>query len=1022
MKQLILVLFLLPLLVFSQNSDKYDHVDAQYFKAEDLFLKQQFGAAREGFYRFLHTEQGQTPSLLLKASYYEAICALELYHDDALRLLLTFLEDYPESKYRHDIYFRVARQYFNRNQFKNSIEWFDKIPAQEITSEEKAEYYFKVGYAHFKLSHFDQAKNAFFQVKDTDSQYATPATYYYAHLAYTNKQYDEALQHFQRIVNESGFDKIVPNYMIQIYHARGENDRVLDLASKMMKADATENQPELNHIIGDAYFKMGDYDLALPHLLAYAKSSNTSREDDYQIGFALSRTNKCDEAMKFFERVTRKQDELAQAAFYHIGECYLQVDDKLSARSAFQQAAKMSYDEQIQEDALFQTAILSYELNINPFDEAIVYFEQYIEKYPTSYRRRTVFEYLVNVYMSTKNYDKAMQSIEKLDPPSTRMKTAYQFLAYNKGIESYTNQDFDEAIASLELVSKYPMDYQLVADSRYWIADSRFQMQQWASAISAFQYFISNSKDASAFLKAEAHYNLGYSLYHAGRRMEAATEFKNYINLATYQSAKKIADAQLRIADCYYVESGIDKALLYESIAFYQRAIDAKQGNEDRALYYQARAYGFTNQGDKQVLALNKLMNEYAKSPYMTKSIFAAGIVRRNQGNYAQSNQFFERILNEFPNNSLVKDALYELGVNHFRLKNYKQAETYLDRLLKDFGRDDKICKYAASQLTEVYKATNSTSKIGQLASRYPCAGITANFQDSIAFDAAYDAYLDSNYQQAVLRFEEYLVAYPNALQKDRANFLMAQSYFNLNDKAKAHGYYKKVIDSYATMYHEIALIRVANYDYDNKNYAEAITNYARLTNIAANPSRKFGAELGLMRCHFLLENWTASLQSAEFVKNSGLAQTAERVEAYFCKGISYRKNNQLDDALPELTFVVKNASNQLAAQAKYTIAEIYYIKGDHAASEKHVRELLKMKPSYDFWNAKALLIQARNFIAKSDLLNAENIVNDIIRNYTNPNDSVLDEALSIQQEIEDLRNQPREIQERNDNFIEIKN
>jgi hypothetical protein len=55
-------------------------------------------------------------------------------------------------------------------------------------------------------------------------------------------------------------------------------------------------------------------------------------------------------------------------------------------------------------------------------------------------------------------------------------------------------------------------------------------------------------------------------------------------------------------------------------------------------------------------------------------------------------------------------------------------------------------------------------------------------------------------------------------------------------------------------------------------------------------------------------------------------------------------------------------------------------------------------------------------------LLNAENIVNDIIKNYTNPSDGVLDEALAIQQEIEGLRNKPRETQERNDNFIDIKN
>jgi TolA-binding protein len=322
--------------------------------------------------------------------------------------------------------------------------------------------------------------------------------------------------------------------------------------------------------------------------------------------------------------------------------------------------------------------------------------------------------------------------------------------------------------------------------------------------------------------------------------------------------------------------------------------------------------------------------------------------------------------------------------------------------------------------LVAVFRAANTTSKIAQLANRYPCAGITADFQDSIAFNAAFDSYLDSNYQQAVVRFKEYLVAHPNGLQKDRANFLIAESYFQMNDIAQAYPYYLKVISGNVAMYHEISLIRAANYEYENQNYAGAIDNYSRLSQIAVNPSRKYGAELGLMRCHFLLENWTASLQSAEFVKNSSLAQTTERTEAYFCKGIAYRRTEKLDDALPELAYVVKNATNQLAAQAKFTIAEINFIKGNYAASESHIRELMKMKPSYDYWTAKALILQTRNFLAKGDLLNAENVINSVINNYAIPNDGVLDEALEVAQEVEAEKNRPRDLEERNNNFIEI--
>lgn len=1016
------LMLLFPVLVFAQNTEKYEHVDALFYKAEDLYLKQQYAAAREGFNRYLRAPEDKSPNFVVKARYYEAICALELYHEDALRLFVLFLEDYPESKYKFDIYFRIARQHFNRKQFRDVIEWMEKIPAQEVRRDEKPEYSFKLGYAYFKRNDFEKAKPHFFDAKDTESQYAAPATYYYAHINYQDGNYETALEHFKRIMDEPGFDKLVPFYIGQIYHAQKEYQKVVDLAPTLIKQGSDKNQAELNQIIGDSYFKLGMYDEAIPFLEAFYNGSNTSREDDYQFAFALMKTGNCTKAVKLFEKVSRKGDALSQAAFYHSGSCYLDLGNILSARAAFEQASKLSFDADIEEDALFQTAILSYELNFNPFDEAIKYFELYIEKYPASLRRRVVFEYLVNVYMSTKNYDKALQSIERLDPPSTRMKSAYQFLAFNKGIEEYTNGNFEEAIKSLELVSKYPMDNDLVARSRYWIADARFQLKQYGSAIPAFRFFLANSNNNTLRdLRAEAYYNLGYALFHTQQYLEAIAEFRKFIELASIDEKRKISDANLRIADAYYVESAKDRSLVFEAIPYYQRVIDARKGMEDRALFFQARCFGFTSQRDKQVAALNQLMNEFQNSPYRAKAIFEAGVVRRNQMNFAQSNTFFERILNEFPKNVLVKDALFELGVNHLRMGNFSTSETYLERLLKDFGKEDKTCKYATSVMVELYQKSGNPTKISQLAQRYPCSGITADYQDSLYFNTAYEFYIDSNFTQAVNKFRDYLTAYPNGLQKDRANFFIAESFFSMNEINKAYPYYVKVINSNSTQYHEISLIRAANFEYENQQYAEAIQNYSRLSQIAANPYRMYGAQLGLMRCHFILENWSASLQAANFVLNSDLAQTTEKMEARFCRGIGLRMTNQFAEAIPDLDFVAKNAKNQMAVQAKFNIAEIYFIQNNTKESEKQIRELLQMRPSYDFWTAKALLLQVRNLMVAKDWFQAEHTLNSVINNYTNQTDGIMNEALEIRQELDALKNAPRDIPEPENRTIEIK-
>ena len=600
------------------------------------------------------------------------------------------------------------------------------------------------------------------------------------------------------------------------------------------------------------------------------------------------------------------------------------------------------------------------------------------------------------------------------------MKTAYQFLAYNKGIESYTNGQYNEAIEAFQLVAKYPMDNDMVAKSRYWIADARFQLKQYASAISAYQFFLSNSNNSSnRALRAEANYNIGYGHFHLEQYAQAIPAFKAYIELAPLDAKRKVSDANLRIADCYYKTSVNNQSASLEAIAYYQRVIDARQGMEDRALYYQARCYGFVTQRDKQVASLNTLMNEYPKSSYVAQSLFEAGIVRRNQGNYAQSNNFFERILNEFPNNVLVKDALLELGTNYLRMNNLSKAEEYYNRLLRDYGKDDKVCRNAASQLIEVYKKANTTDKIAQLQAKYPCAGITSGLQDSVIFDAAYDKYIDSNFTQAISKFQEYLTAYPNGLQKDRANYLIAESYLSLKQMSNAYPYYVKVINGNTIGYHEVALLRAANFEYENQQYADAIQNYGKLVEIASNPYRIYGAQLGLMRCHYLLENWSASLQAANFVNNSNLAQSNEKMEARFCKGIGLKMTGQYNDAIPDLDYVAKNAKNQMAVQARFNIAEIYFLQNDNKRSEEQIRELLKMRPSYDYWTAQAILLQAKNFMKTGDLFQAESALNSVTNNYMNQSDGVLNEAAQIRAELETLKNAPKDVQD-NTRFIEI--
>ncbi|HIB78475.1 MAG TPA: tetratricopeptide repeat protein, partial [Flavobacteriales bacterium] len=243
----------------------------------------------------------------------------------------------------------------------------------------------------------------------------------------------------------------------------------------------------MNHLIGDAFYRTGKYKEAVPYLEKYNKATKTSREEDYRLGFAYYKSGKYNMAIRLFDRVKKEEDSLGQIAYYHIGESLLKLDNQISARSAFEGAAFIDMDPVVQEDALYNYAILSYKLDINPYDEAVEAFEMYLSKYPNSERTEDVYQYLVNVYMSTNNYAKALASLGKIPNKDITLKTAYQLIAFNQGVERFQKANFTGAISSFKLVDKHPIDPALNAQSAYWIADANYRLKRYDLAIQGYK-------------------------------------------------------------------------------------------------------------------------------------------------------------------------------------------------------------------------------------------------------------------------------------------------------------------------------------------------------------------------------------------------------------------------------------------------------------------------------------------------------------------------------------------------------
>lgn len=1013
-KFLIFLAVMCSSMVFSQTSEKYNSDYENFYRAEQLFEKEQFGAARYEFRAFMDGFNKPNDPMYIKAAYYEAISALELYNNDAVTLLQGFNANYPESIYKKAIYFKLGKYYYYKKKYDDALGWFNKLSAQDIEPEEKDEFYFKIGYANFKEKQFEEARNAFYEVKDGDSQYASPALYYYSHIAYQNEKYQLALDGFLKLEEDPKFGKVVPYYIAQIYYLQKKYEEVTEYAAKLVENESIVNEKDINHLIGDAFYRIGKYDEAVPYLQEYNKVTQTTRDEDYRLGYAYFRSGAYDKAIRLFDKVKKIEDSLGQVAYYHIGESLLKLDNMVSARSAFEGAAFIDMDPVIQEDALYNYAILSYKLDINPYDEAVEAFEMYLKNYPDSERKEDVYQYLVNVYMNTNNYEKALSSLDKLPNKDVRLKTAYQLIAFNQGVGRFQNSDYPGAISSFELVKRYPVDQVLSGKALYWTADANYRLNNYDKAIQQYKSFVLSPSTLFPALHQEAQYNVGYAYMKKDDKRKSIEAFRTFVQ-SNPTNKNKEADALMRIADSYYVLRENEQAVKY-----YKQALDLNAGYEDQALFYMGKTYGYMGNTNEKTKHLLDIVNNYKDSKYLQMSIHEIAESYNSTGDLSNALKYYNKIIYDYPASVLVVDSKINVADIYFKQGNYSKAESEYKSILEQFGSQGDVCEKSVRGLIDIYTVQGQPEKVEALVSQYECANFSAIEKEDLYYLPAMKKYGDSSYQEAVVLFEKYLDKFPTGRYNFEVKNYLADAHYTLGNMDQAIEIYRESLKGPDNGFTELAASRVSHYLYNEGRYAEVIPYYEKLELVSSTPEVIFSAKIGLMRSCFLTEKWNqASVYADKVLTNSQINNTI-KLEAYYAKGMSNYHTKNYDAAKVSLVWVIKNTTTVKAAEARYTLADVFFNQEFFDEADDEITALIKQRPAYNYWIAKGLILRSKVLIVQDDLFQSEQNLKSVIDHYPIPDDGILDEANELWNELMQLKDQPKNLTPDTNQIIEI--
>ncbi|MBV9962797.1 MAG: tetratricopeptide repeat protein, partial [Parafilimonas sp.] len=799
------------------------------------------------------------------------------------------------------------------------------------------------------------------------------ANYYYGYIAFSDKNYAQALTSFQIIEKQPTYQPIIPYYISEIYYYRGEKDKALEYAENALQSNNQYYDLQTRELVGHIYFERGNYKKALPYLEKYVSNTQkVSREDLYELSYCYYDAEQYKKAADGFKELGGKQDTIAQNAMYLLGDSYLKLGNKPGARNAFLFCALNSTDKQQKEVSKFNYGKLSVELGYT--DVALTELKNFISTYPNSEYTNEAKELLVNVLSNTNNYEDALNLIQTLPTQSDIVKKAYPKILYGRAVELINDQQIAKADDLLNTLFNIPYNESYITYANFWKGEIGYRNNNYDSAVYYLLAYFKSPASYGEVNAMHAHYTLGYAYLRQEDYDDALKNFEQVTTSVNSNSQALQVDAYLREADCYFMKKQLSKAL-----QMYETVINDQLPSADYALYQKAVIAGANGQYAQKVSLLQSVQNRYPSSTLVADANMEVANTYLANEQYDQAIKPLNGILAS-KNDAFKPQAYLKLGVSYFNLKDNQNALSNFQKLISTYPNSpeaDEAVEYVRDIFIDTQRPDDFVAFMQK--SGKP---VSYSEQDSITFITAQSAYNNRSYDAALQGFNNYLSKFPNGKYFVDANYMTADIYNTRKDFPHAITYYNTVAKNAPNSYAEQSLLQAARIAYfELKDYKQAEQDFNQLKTIATTPENKLESERGLLRCQYKLNELNDALANAQDLLQQKDIASDDKAMANLIIAKNYQNNNQLDEASGAYKNVVNTGKSEYSAEARYHIAEILFLQNSLKDAEKAGFDVINKAGSYDYWITKAYILLGDIYLKEQDYFNAEATLRSVVAN-----------------------------------------
>lgn len=961
----------------AQKPLKFESPEFEFNTAMELFQKEKYGSAQQYFKYVYENTPNKQQDIKSNSYFYIGVCAAQLNNEDAIFYLSDFIRLYPVHSLVPEANYYLGKFYFYKKQYKNVITTFDKIDDRHVRPAELAEFHFKKGYAYFATNQFDEAKSLMLKAKRANGPYQLRATYYLAHIAYELKQYEAALEGFLELKDSYEYQEIIPYYVVQILFLQKKYTELTTVAPPLFDKASEKSKIDISRSLGLAYYNLGKYNEGAPYFTYYLEKNKGTLDsnDCFAAGYTFYNTEDYKKAIEYLSQTSKGKSLTAQTSLYVIGDCYVHLNQLSLASQTFYEAYKLKVNDEITEDALYNYAKLQYQTSNQPFNSAIKALEEYINQYPYSTRSEEASGYLSKIYMSTRNYQNAINSLEKITSKNPTLLKAYQKCTYFRTLELINNKDYSKALIMVDKSIQYPIDKQLNVSALYWKAETEFRLGKHNEANNSYRNYQRHELAKNNEFYAESFYGLGYTFLKLGKYSEAITAFKTYIDSPKSTDPTLVNDATVRLADCYYMEKNLSKAIDY-----YEKGEKSNMSNKDYVIFQQAKCYGFMRDHNQKINMLNRLIKSYPKSSYIDDAEFELATTYHSQNQYTNAISSYQTFIKNNPKSVYVKQAYNKMAQAYLNTQDVENAIKYFKYVFENYkGSQESID--ALANLENIYTEQGSTGDFFDYI-KTKNMNYSESKQDSIAFKAADYKYIRNECEGAIKAYDDYLRQFPNGMFAATALFNKGECEYGNKNFDKALISYETLLSKYNTNNNEVAIRKCSYILFNKKEYSRALEYFNKLIENSSTQNNIIYGNNGAMRCSYELGQYRNSLIAAENIINSNPTDEELKNDAYIFAGRSAYELGELITAKKYFSILANNGNFEICAEAAYKNAEIEFKENNLVDAEKSIKKIIGGSYNSPYWLAKTFILYGDWYKAKGNYFQAKHTYQSIVDNF----------------------------------------